>query len=321
MIEEDFSHYIHLSKYSRWIQEKGRRETWDETVDRLASFWYGRYPELDLSATIEAVRRKDVMPSMRSLMTAGKALDRDNAAGYNCAAIAIDNPRCFDEIFYLLMNGCGVGFSVERKYTDKMPQVAEELYHSDTVLVIKDSKIGWAKGLKELIGLLYTGQIPKWDLSLVRPAGSRLKTFGGRASGPEPLDRLFRYTVRLFLSARGRRLNSLECHDLCCKIADTVIVGSVRRSAMISLSNLSDQRLAKAKTGEWYLQNPERALANNSVAYTSKPDLSAFLEEMQGLYRSKAGERGIVNKVALRKKAEGCGRVHQGDYLLNPLAI
>ena len=330
MIQEQLEHYIHLSKYSRWRESLHRRETWDETVDRLKAFWDTKLPTVcgesvtalsgDIEATIEAIRQKQVMPSMRSLMTAGKALERDEVAGFNCAYTAINNPRCFDEIFYLLMNGCGVGFSVERQYINQMPTVAETMYETDTVIKVQDSKIGWAKALKELITLLYAGDIPKWDLSAVRPAGARLRTFGGRASGPIPLDSLLRYTVRLFKVATGRKLNSIECHDLCCKIAATVIVGSVRRSAMISLSNLTDQRMARAKNGEFYLQNPERSLANNSVAYTEKPDLVSFLDEMKNLYESKAGERGIINSVSLRKKAESCGREHTGSYGLNPCA-
>ena len=316
-IDEQMSTYIHLSKYSRWIEKEGRRETWDETVDRLKDFWIDRVGG-EVEEAIEAVRRRDVMPSMRTLMTAGKALERDNVAGFNCAAIAVSHPRVFDEIFYLLMCGCGVGFSVERQYINRMPEVEEEHHETDTTIEVRDSKIGWAKGLKELVALLYNGDVPKWDLSNVRPAGARLKTFGGRASGPEPLDDLFRYCVRLFVRARGRRLNSLECHDLVCKIADTVIVGSVRRSALISLSNLTDDRMRRAKMGEWYLQNPERALANNSVAYTERPDMISFLKEFRSLHQSKAGERGIINKEALREKAEECGRDFEGDYLLNP---
>ena len=318
-VTQSMSTYIHLSKYSRWKDGEGRRETWDETVDRLMQFWVSKYPKLfPASEMREAIRSYSVMPSMRSLMTAGPALDRDHAAGYNCAAIAVDNPRVFDEIFYLLMCGSGVGFSVEREFTSKLPLVSERMDPTDTVLKIRDSKIGWAKGLKELIALLYNGDVPKWDLSLVRPAGARLRTFGGRASGPEPLDRLFRYTVKLFAGATGRRLNSLECHDLCCKIAETVIVGSVRRSAMISFQNLTDDRCRRAKNGEFYLQNPERMLSNNSVMYTEKPDLISFMKEMVNLYQSKAGERGIVNQEALRKKAIGCGRDPEVHYLLNP---
>ena len=318
-VNKSMSTYIHLSKYSRWKEGEGRRETWDETVGRLVEFWEGKYPDIFPSREIlEAVRSYSIMPSMRSLMTAGPALDRDHAAGYNCAAIAVDNPRVFDEIFYLLMCGSGVGFSVEREFTSKLPMVSERMDPTDTVLKIRDSKIGWAKGLKELIALLYNGDVPKWDLSLVRPAGARLKTFGGRASGPDPLDKLFRYTVKLFSKATGRRLNSFECHDLCCKIAETVIVGSVRRSAMISFQNLTDDRCRRAKTGEWYLQNPERMLSNNSVMYTEKPDLISFMKEMVNLYQSKAGERGIVNQEALRKKAVSCGRDAEVHYLLNP---
>lgn len=330
-VDKEVSKYIHLSKYSRWIDNKGRRESWEETVDRLGRFWterlQGNTEDPDWSSkviepiaeTIEAVRSKEVMPSMRSLWTAGKALERDNAAGFNCAAIAINHPRCFDEIFYLLMCGSGVGFSVERQYINQMPVVSEEFHDTDTTIDVADSKIGWAKGLKELIALLYNGDVPLWDLSSIRPAGARLRTFGGRASGPEPLDNLFRHTVRLFVKAAGRKLNSIECHDLVCKIAQTVIVGSVRRSATISLSNLTDDRMARAKRGEWYLTDPQRALANNSVAYTEKPDMESYLKEWRNLYESKAGERGIVNKVALKKRAEECGRDHEGDYLLNPL--
>lgn len=237
----------------------------------------------------------------------------------NCAAIAVNHPRVFDEIFYLLMCGCGVGFSVERQYTNRLPEVSEDIHETETTIKVRDSKIGWAKGLKELIAFLYNGDIPLWDLSSIRPAGSRLRTFGGRASGPEPLDALFRYVVRLFSKAAGRRLNSIECHDLICKIADTVIVGSVRRSACISLSNLTDDRMRRAKTGDFGSTNPERYLANNSVAYTEKPDLVSYLKEFRNLYVSKSGERGVINKEALRDKAEDCGREHEGDYLLNPL--
>jgi ribonucleoside-triphosphate reductase len=327
-IDKEISKYIHLSKYARWIEAEGRRETWAETVDRLRLFWMSKYsglykPELEVNSddiirAFTAVENLEVMPSMRSLMTAGKALNKDNVAGFNCAAIAVSNIRVFDEIFYLLMCGCGVGFSVERQYINKLPEVAEDLYDTDTTIEVRDSKIGWAKGLKELIALLYNGNIPLWDLSSVRPAGARLRTFGGRSSGPAPLDSLFRYTVKLFSRAAGRRLNSIECHDLICKIANTVIVGSVRRSACISLSNLTDDRMRRAKMGEWYYQNPERALANNSVAYTEKPDLTSFLKEFRSMYQSKAGERGLVNKEALRHKAESCKREHSGDYILNP---
>ena len=320
-IEDELSTYIHLSKYARWIEKENRRETWDETVDRLINYWFNKYPSLGVEVFMElreAIYKREVMPSMRSLMTAGPALDRDNAAAFNCAAIAVNHPRVFDEIFYLLMNGCGVGFSVERKYINKLPTVSEEFHHTDSVIKVKDSKIGWAKALKELIALLYNGDIPTWDLSEVRPAGARLKVFGGRASGPLPLDRLLKYTCRVFKGAVGRQLTTIECHDLICKIAETVIVGSVRRSACISLSNLSDDRMRRAKTGAWWETNPERALANISVAYTEKPDMESFTKEFRNLYQSKAGERGIINKNALRRKAEECGREYEGEYLLNP---
>jgi len=324
-ITEQLGNYIHMSKYAKWIDADACREqSWQVSVGRLVGFWEERFPRLtdemagDWGPSVQSMMDQDVMPSMRTLMTAGPALDRDEAAGFNCAAIGINHMRCFDEVFYLLMCGTGVGFSVERCYTDKLPEVSEDFHDTDTTIDVHDSKIGWAKGLKELIALLYNGDVPLWDLSSIRPAGARLKTFGGRASGPDPLDHLFRYTVRLFTRANGRRLTSIECHDLVCQIADTVIVGSVRRSACISLSNLSDSLMARAKRGQWYDTNPERQLANNSVAYTAKPDMGSYLKEMRNIYDSKAGERGIVNKKALAAKASGCGREHNGDYLLNP---
>lgn len=317
MSSSELQTYVHLSKYSRYLDKENRRETWDETVDRLADFWESR-EAFDLSSVWESIRDKNIMPSMRSLMTAGKALERDHAAGYNCWAIAVNHPRVFDEIFYLLMCGGGVGFSVERQYINKLPEVAEVFHESDTTIKVRDSKIGWARSLKELVALLFSGDVPSWDLDSIRPAGSRLHTFGGRASGPEPLDSLLSFVVRVFRGAVGRKLTSIECHDLVCKIADTVIVGSVRRSALISLSNLTDDRMRRSKMGQWFVPNPERALANNSVAYTEKPDLTSFLKEFRSLYQSKSGERGIVNKVALKAKAESCGREHTGDYVLNP---
>lgn len=322
-MSEALETYIHLSKYARWIESEKRRETWDETVYRLEQFWINKFPEYTegITEACTAIYNKKVMPSMRTLMTAGPALDRDNVAGFNCSAIAVNHPRVFDEVFYLLMNGCGVGFSVERQYVNCLPEIANRFFDTDTVIRVRDSKIGWAKGLKELVALLYNGDVPKWDLSSVRPAGARLKTFGGRASGPDPLDKLFKYLVRLFKGAHGRKLNSLECHDLICKIADTVIVGSVRRSACISLSNLTDDRLRRAKVGAFWETEPQRMLANNSTAYTEKPDMESFTKEFRNLYQSKAGERGIVNKEALKAKAESCGREHQGDYLLNPLTF
>ncbi len=326
-IDKEIKTYIHLSKYSRWIDDSNRRETWDETIDRYIQFWKDRFSDISvegdnidvaLSYISDAIRNIKVMPSMRSLMTAGKALIRDEAAGFNCSAIAVTHPRVFDESFYLLMNGCGFGFSVERQYIKKLPEIEEEMYDTDTTIIVRDSKIGWATALKELISMLYNGQIPQWDLSKVRPAGTRLKTFGGRASGPEPLDRLFKFTVRLFKNAKGRSLRSIECHDLICKIADTVIVGSVRRAACISLSNLTDDRMRRAKIGQFWISEPQRALANNSVAYTEKPDLESFSKEWRTLYKSKSGERGIINKVALKEKSEQCGREHDGDYIVNP---
>ena len=322
MLDTPYQQYIYKSKYSRFIDELGRRETWEETVTRYVNFWRNRFPNLitpSLSKEMfDVITTCKVMPSMRALMTAGKALERDCAAGYNCWAGAVNQPRVFDELFYLLMCGGGVGFSVERQYIAKMPEVAEEFFDSDTVIKVADSKIGWASALRELISLLYAGKVPKWDLSKVRAAGERLKTFGGRASGPAPLDNLFKFTVKLFTNARGRKLNSAECHDLMCKIADTVVVGSVRRAATISFGNLTDDRHRRLKVGDWWVATPYRQLANNSVAYTEKPDIESFSKEWRNQYTSRSGERGIVNKEALRKKAESCGREFAGDYLLNP---
>ena len=255
-----------------------------------------------------AVIDHKIMPSMRALMTAGTALDRDHIAAYNCSFIAVDSPRAFDEAMYILMNGTGVGFSVEQKYMSLLPVVAEELYKTDTVIVVDDSKLGWAKSYKELIALLYQGQIPKWDLTKVRPAGARLKTFGGRASGPDPLDSLFRFTIDIFRNAAGRRIKSIEAHDLMCKIGEVVVVGGVRRSALISLSNLDDFEMAKAKSGQWWEDNGQRALANNSAVYNIKPNTAQFLREWRNLYESKSGERGIYNIESVRKHVDKFGR-------------
>lgn len=314
----DYQKYIHISKYARYGDKLKRRETWSETVQRYVEFFEPLLSEEEAKEIYDAIYGLKVMPSMRAMMTAGKALTRDNLAGYNCAAIAIDSPRCFDEIFFILMNGAGVGFSVERQFINKLPVIAEDMHTTDTTIIVQDSKEGWSKALKELIALLYNGDVPKWDLRQVRPAGSRLKTFGGRSSGPEPLDLLFRKVVALFNRAIGRRLNSLECHDLICNIADTVIVGGVRRSACISLSNLTDDRMRRCKAGEFYLTDPQRFLANNSVMYSERPDLDSFLGEFRSMYKSKAGERGMVNQEALRAKAIESGRSAEEYYLVNP---
>jgi ribonucleoside-diphosphate reductase alpha chain len=253
------------------------------------------------------------MPSMRALMTAGPALDKDNVAGFNCSYVAIDNVRTFDEIMYILMCGTGVGFSVERQYVDKLPEIAEKFHTTETVIKVRDSKIGWAKSYRELVAMLYAGQIPQFDMSLVRPAGAKLKTFGGRASGPDPLRDLFKFSIETFQKASGRKLTSIECHDIVCKIADVVVCGGVRRSALISLSNLSDIRMRDAKTGQWWDNNPQRSYANNSVAYTEKPDIGTFMKEWVSLYDSKSGERGIFNRVASQKMATRSGR-RDGEY-------
>lgn len=317
----DYQRFIHASRYARWLPDQNRRETWEETVNRYTDFFKGRFPELFPAEKVnQAIHNLEVMPSMRCLMTAGPALERDEIAGYNCSFVAIDSPRAFDEIMYILMCGTGVGFSVERQFTNNLPSIAEEFHDTDTTIRVKDSRIGWASAYRELISLLYSGRVPKWDVSGIRPAGARLKTFGGRASGPKPLEDLFEFTIHTFRKAAGRKLNSLECHDIVCKVADIVIVGGVRRSALISLSNLTDDRMRNAKNGAWWEDNVQRALANNSVAYTELPDVGIFLKEWTTLYESKSGERGIFNRVAATKKANSNGRRDTDgyDYGTNP---
>ena len=294
-----YQQWIHKTRYARYLEEFQRRENWGETVRRYTGFFEDRL-DLKLTEFGRAILDLDVMPSMRCLMTAGKALERDACAGYNCSYLPIDSPRAFDEIMYILMCGTGVGFSVERQYINQLPDVAEEFHDTDTVIVVRDSKIGWATAVREMISLLYSGRIPKWDLSRVRPAGSRLKTFGGRASGSEPIEKLFKHMISVFTHAKGRKLNSIECHDLVCYVGESVVVGGVRRSATISLSNLTDDRMRHAKSGQWYIENGQRSLANNSVAYTEMPDTGAFLREWTSLYESKSGERGIFNRQAAK---------------------
>ena len=316
-----YQQFIHLSRYSRWIESEGRRETWEETVARYFRFfdehWEEKGVKIPKSVREElesAILNQEIMPSMRSLMTAGEALKRDNTAGYNCSYVAVNKVRAFDEILYVLMCGTGVGFSVERQYVEKLPTIAEEFTQSDTLIVVKDSKEGWAKAYRELVSLLIGGQIPRWDTSKVRPLGSRLKTFGGRASGPQPLEDLFRFTVSTFKKSAGRKLTSIECHDIICKIAEIVVVGGVRRSALISLSNLTDERMRDAKVGQWWLENPQRALANNSVSYKEKPEIGVFMEEWLSLYKSKSGERGIFNRQAAQKTVEKLGDRRDPTY-------
>lgn len=309
-MNNSYADFVHLSRYARWREELGRRETWPETVQRYTDFWIKRFPSLEgpIKEAYTAIVNKEIMPSMRALMTAGPALERDEMAGFNCAYVEMSHQRAFDEIMYVLMCGTGMGFSVERQFIADLPTVADDFFPSDTVIVVPDSKIGWATSLREIISLLYSGRIPKWDLSKIRPAGARLKTFGGRASGPEPLDELFRFLISTFQGAKGRRLNSLEVHDIVCKIADVVVVGGVRRSALLSLSNLTDERMRNAKSGQWWENNVQRALANNSVAYTETPDVGIFLKEWHSLYESKSGERGIFNRVAATKQSARTGR-------------
>ena len=325
-----YQEFIHLSRYSRWLPDKNRRENWAETVDRYFNFFDEHLKDmhkfsLDKKTRDElhdAVMNLEIMPSMRCLMTAGEALKRENVAGYNCSYVAVDNPRSFDEILYILMNGTGVGFSVESKFVEQLPLVAEDFHDSDTVIVVADSKLGWAKAMREMVGLLYTGQVPKWDVSKVRPAGAPLKTFGGRASGPAPLISLFEFTVKTFKKAAGRRLTTLECHDIVCKIAEIVVVGGVRRSALISLSDLSDDRMRHAKSGAWWEDNVQRALANNSFVAKDKPDVGTFMREWLSLYESKSGERGIFSRTTSKAQAEKFGRRDPNfDFGTNPCCL
>ena len=307
---DQYQSFIHKSRYARWLEEEGRRETWEETVQRYVDFFKEREQlnNEEGQELFDAIQAMEVMPSMRCMMTAGEALKRDNVAGFNCSYLHIDHPRAFDELMYVLMCGTGVGFSVERNFITKLPEVAETFHKTSSTIVVSDSKLGWASAFRELIAMLYAGKLPQWDMSRVRPAGARLKTFGGRASGPEPLEDLFRFCVNIFQKAAGRKLTSIECHDVVCKIADIVVVGGVRRSALISLSNLSDQRMSKAKSGAWWENEGQRRLANNSVAYTEKPDFEAYLNEMKNLYESKAGERGLFSRIAAQKIAARNGR-------------
>ena len=310
-LNTDYQSFIHKSRYARWLDDKGRRETWSETVgrymDNLVKPVLGDYPE-QIKEIEEAILSLSVMPSMRALMTAGPAMARDNTAGYNCSYLEVDDIKAFDEAMFILLCGTGVGFSVERQAIQKLPEIPDTMFNSDTTIIVKDSKEGWAKSLRQVIALLYSGEIPKWDVSKVRPAGAKLKTFGGRASGPAPLVDLFNFVTRVFASAKGRRLSSLECHDIMCKIGEVVVVGGVRRSAMISLSNLSDDRMRHAKSGAWWENDPQRALANNSVAYTEKPDSLSFMREWMALVESGSGERGIFNREASKKQAAKNGR-------------
>nr|AIW56646.1 ribonucleotide reductase [uncultured virus] len=327
MLPTPYQQFIHKSRYARWLDDEQRRENWDETVSRYTNFMRNQVrgkhnyeiTDTDMFDIEQAILSQEIMPSMRAMMTAGPALARDNICGYNCSYIPVDSPRSFDECMYILMCGTGVGFSVERENVDKLPIVSDTMNDTDTVIKVGDSKPGWAKSLRELIALLYAGQIPKWDLSAIRPSGARLKTMGGRASGPKPLNDLFTFTVKLFKKAKGRRLFPIECHDLMCKVGEVVVVGGVRRSALISLSNLGDEQMRHAKTGEWYdepergiFRDGQRGLANNSVAYKGKPEIGTFMREWLALYDSKTGERGIFNRQAADVQVARNGRRETG---------
>jgi ribonucleoside-diphosphate reductase alpha chain len=328
-LQNDYRKFIHVSRYARWLDDEGRRESWAETVQRYvdnvvepALFKEGTTLDLENGIAIkdikDAILNCEITPSMRAMMTAGPALERDNTAGYNCSYLPVDDPKSFDEAMFILLCGTGVGFSVERQFISKLPEIPQ-LFDSETVVVVKDSKEGWAKALRQVIALLYSGEIPKWDVSKIRPAGARLKTFGGRASGPAPLVDLFNFVVRVFKDAQHRKLSSIECHDIMCKIGEVVVVGGVRRSAMISLSNLSDDRMRHAKSGQWWESNPQRALANNSVSYTEKPDALSFMREWMALVESGSGERGIFNRQASKKQAMKNGRRdHDWEFGTNP---
>ena len=305
----DYQKFIAISRYARWIDEENRRETWEETVQRYVDYITDKVKgHLPKQQIFEAIKNLEVMPSMRALMTAGPALERDNTAGYNCSYLPVDDPKAFDEAMYILLCGTGVGFSVERQYVLQLPEIPQKLDHVDTCIQVQDSKEGWAKALRKLIGHLYMGEVPVWDMSKVRPAGARLKVFGGRASGPAPLIDLFNFTVALFRQNEGKKLSSYDCHNLMCKVGEVVVSGGVRRSAMISLSNLSDQRMRHAKSGKWWETAPQMALSNNSVVYTDKPDGETFLREWTSLVESKSGERGIFNRISAKEQAKKFGR-------------
>ena len=320
MLPTPYQQFIHKSRYARWIDDEQRRENWDETVDRYIGFMQDqvlmkhniKLDDKTVNELRDSILSLDVMPSMRAMMTAGPALSRDNICGYNCSYIPVDSPRAFDECMYILMCGTGVGFSVERENVDRLPVVSDNFDSSSTVIRVADSKPGWAKALRELIALLYAGQVPTWDVSEVREAGAKLKVMGGRASGPQPLLDLFDFTVKVFKKASGRRLFPIECHDIMCKIGEVVVVGGVRRSALISLANLNDDQMAHAKSGQWWETEPQRALANNSVAYKSKPESGTFMREWLALYDSKSGERGMFNREAADKQVARNGRREQG---------
>jgi len=317
----DYQNFIATSRYARWLPEENRRENWSETVSRYLTnvVLPITRDEIVLDDLEEAILNLEITPSMRAMMTSGPALERDNTCAYNCSYLPVDDPKAFDEAMFILLCGTGVGFSVERQYVNKLPEVPERLFASDDVIVVADSKEGWAKAYRKVLALLWAGEVPKWDVSKVRPAGAKLKTFGGRASGPAPLVELFNFTIGKFKAAQGRKLSSIECHDIMCKIGEVVVVGGVRRSAMISLSNLSDDRMRHAKSGQWWENNAQRALANNSTCYTEKPDMETFLREWTALVESKSGERGIFNRQASQKQAAKNGRRNpEWEFGTNP---
>ena len=330
---DGYQSFIYKSRYARWDDTQSRRENWPETIDRYLTFMSNHVNSLEsktkgawnnfeesFSEIRSMIEKQEVMPSMRALMTSGPALARENIAGYNCSYLPIDNPRCFDEILYILMNGTGVGFSVERNAVNNLPDIPDESFqYTDDLISVADSKTGWARSLRDLISLLYTSRIPRIDYSNIRPAGARLKIFGGRASGPEPLEDLFKFVISIFIDARGRKLSSIECHDIVCKIGDVVVSGGVRRSALLSLSDLYDDRMRHAKAGEWYLTEPQRALANNSVSYTHRPSVESFMQEWTALIMSKSGERGMFNRSAAQRQASRFGRrSDEASYGTNP---
>jgi len=320
MLPTSYQEFIHKSRYARWLEAEGRRENWGETVGRYVNFMEKslldkhnyKLDKVDKEMMEEYITSLRVMPSMRAMMTAGEALDRDNTCGYNCSYLPVDSPRSFDEAMYILMCGTGVGFSVERENVDKLPIISENMQKSDVVISVEDSKAGWAKAYRELVALLYSGMIPSWDVSKVRPAGAKLKIMGGRASGADPLVNLFKFTIEKFQSAKGRKLFPIECHDLMCKVGEVVVVGGVRRSALISLSNLNDDQMAHAKTGQWWENEGQRALANNSVSYKGKPSMETYMREWLALYESKSGERGMFNRQAADDQVAKNGRRQTG---------
>lgn len=315
-IDDVYQQFIHLSRYARWRDDLGRRESWSETVERYVDYMaekVSRDTDFEVTDVLkedlrESILNRDVLPSMRALMTAGPALERENIAGYNCSYLAVDHPRSFDEALYILMNGTGVGYSVEQQDVTQLPSIPMRNDEDIVMFTVPDSKRGWAEALKHVLDCLYEGRMPAWDLSQIREAGARLKTFGGRASGPEPLNDLLRFVMRVFYFAQGRKLTPLEAHEIMCKIGEVVVVGGVRRSALICLTDLDDLEMRDAKNGKFWETKPHLSLANISAVYDKKPSRYDFDKEFDALVASGSGERGIFSRYGAKAAAKEINR-------------